>query len=80
MSAGVTVVDAMLQPGVYVAVAEMGDGRVLKAKPFVYGAQNEAYKEVDGEKRRKALPVKELCVMAASGRAKRNVYIGLHSV
>ena len=45
-----------------------------------YRAQNEAYKEVDGEKRRKALPVKELCVMAASGRAKRNVYIGLHSV
>lgn len=35
VSAGVTVVDAMLQPGVYVAVAEMGDGRVLKAKPFV---------------------------------------------
>ena len=33
-----------------------------------YRAQNEAYKEVDGEKRRKALPVKELCVMAASGR------------
>lgn len=33
--AGVSVVDAVLQPGVYVAVAEMGDGRVLKAKPFV---------------------------------------------
>lgn len=47
---------------------------------ILYRAQNEAYKEVDGEKRRKALPVKELCVMAASGRAKRNVYIGLHSV
>lgn len=45
-----------------------------------YRAQNEAYKEVDGEKRRKALPVKELCVMAASGHAKRNVYMGLHSV
>ena len=45
-----------------------------------YRAQNEAYKEVDGEKRRKALPVKELCVMAASGRAKRNVYMGLHGV
>ena len=45
-----------------------------------YRAQNEAYKEMDGEKRRKALPVKELCVMAASGRAKRNVYIGLHDV
>ena len=46
----------------------------------LYRAQNEAYKEMDGEKRRKALPVKELCVMAASGRAKRNVYIGLHDV
>lgn len=45
-----------------------------------YRAQNEAYKEVDGEKRRKALPVKELCVMAASGHAKRNVYMGLHGV
>lgn len=40
-----------------------------------YRAQNEAYKEVNGEKQRKTLPVKELCVMAASGRAKRNVYI-----
>ena len=47
---------------------------------YIYRAQNEAYKEMDGEKRRKALPVKELCVMAASGRAKRNVYIGLHDV
>lgn len=47
---------------------------------FFYRAQNETYKEVGCEKRRKALPVKELCVMAASGRAKRNVYIGLHSV
>lgn len=45
-----------------------------------YRAQNEAYKGGDGEKRRKALPVKELCVMAASGRTKRNVYIGLHDV
>lgn len=46
----------------------------------VYRAQNETYKEVGCEKRRKALPVKELCVMAASGHAKRNVYMGLHSV
>ena len=45
-----------------------------------YRAQNETYKEVGCEKRRKALPVKELCVMAASGHAKRNVYMGLHSV
>ena len=45
-----------------------------------YRAQNEAYKEVDGEKRRKTLLIKELCVMAASGHAKRNVYMGLHSV
>ena len=45
-----------------------------------YRAQNEAYKEVNGEKQRKALPVKELCVMAASGRTKRNVYMGLYSV
>lgn len=44
----------------------------------LYRAQNEAYKEVNGEKQRKTLPVKELCVMAASGRAKRNVYMGLH--
>lgn len=47
---------------------------------YLYRAQNEAYKGGDGEKRRKALPVKELCVMAASGRTKRNVYIGLHDV
>ena len=46
----------------------------------IYRAQNEAYKGGDGEKRRKALPVKELCVMAASGRTKRNVYMGLHGV
>lgn len=46
----------------------------------LYRAQNETYKEVGCEKRRKALPVKELCVMAASGHAKRNVYMGLHSV
>lgn len=46
----------------------------------IYRAQNEAYKEVNGEKQRKALPVKELCVMAASGRTKRNVYMGLYSV
>ena len=46
----------------------------------MYRAQNEAYKGGDGEKRQKALPVKELCVMAASGRTKRNVYIGLHDV
>lgn len=47
---------------------------------ILYRAQNEAYKEVGCEKRRKALPIKELCVMATSGHAKRNVYIGLHSV
>lgn len=47
---------------------------------FVYRAQNEAYKKVDGEKRRKTLLIKELCVMAASGHAKRNVYMGLHCV
>lgn len=47
---------------------------------LIYRAQNEAYKEVNGEKQRKALPVKELCVMAASGRTKRNVYMGLFSV
>lgn len=46
----------------------------------IYRAQNEAYKEVNGEKQRKALPVKDLCVMAASGRTKRNVYMGLYSV
>lgn len=51
-----------------------------EVRSIIYRAQNEAYKEVDGEKRRKALPVKELCVMAASGHAKRNVYMGLHSV
>lgn len=49
-------------------------------KSWMYRAQNETYKEVGCEKRRKALPVKELCVMAASGHAKRNVYMGLHSV
>lgn len=66
------------------------DGRVLlfyhdKLKIYAlvksyynYRAQNEAYKEVNGEKQRKTLLVKELCVMAASGRAKRNVYMGLH--
>ena len=46
----------------------------------MYRAQNEAYKKVNGEKRRKALPVKQLCVVAVSSRAKRNVYIGLHGV
>ena len=81
------------QPVVAV-VAQSADGKVGLVQPdgatpvavrIVFGivgyrAQNEAYKEMDGEKRRKALPVKELCVMAASGRAKRNVYIGLHDV
>lgn len=47
---------------------------------IIYRAQNETYKDGNGEKRRKALPVKELCVMDASGRAKRNVYMGLHWV
>ena len=46
----------------------------------IYRAQNEAYKKVNGEKRRKALPVKQLCVVAVSSRAKRNVYMGLHGV
>ena len=54
--------------------------RFLVHVHWFYRAQNEAYKGGDGEKRRKALPVKELCVMAASGRTKRNVYMGLHSV
>lgn len=53
---------------------------LLMSIPGIYRAQNEAYKEVNGEKQRKALPVKELCVMAASGRTKRNVYMGLYSV
>lgn len=53
---------------------------VVTADKFVYRAQNEAYKDGDGEKWRKSLPIKELCVMTASGRAKRNVYMGLHDV
>lgn len=56
------------------------DNGPLKNWGDIYRAQNETYKEVGCEKRRKALPVKELCVMAASGHAKRNVYMGLHSV
>lgn len=52
----------------------------IRSAAQTYRAQNEAYKEVNGEKQRKALPVKELCVMAASGRTKRNVYMGLYSV
>lgn len=53
---------------------------VWKQKRSNYRAQNEAYKKVNGEKRRKALPVKQLCVVAVSSRAKRNVYMGLHGV
>lgn len=59
------------------------DGSFVISHPQAYAsyrAQNEAYKGGDGEKRRKTLPIKELCVMAASGRTKRNVYIGLHDV
>ena len=52
----------------------------MYCKPSLYRAQNEAYKKVDVEKRRKTLLIKELCVMAASGHAKRNVYMGLHCV
>ena len=59
------------------------DGKILvpfAVESSLYRAQNEAYKKVDGEKRRKTLLIKELCVMAASGHAKRNVYMGLHCV